>query len=193
MPKGSDYDWICTKSGHFSVIEFECEKTSPEIFSFSVKDGEKYLDTVRKTEKDRALKRPGYMLDGLGDLYGLISALIKAENAKYVPSSKEKKVLPAIFYIAENYNKHIKNDHLAALSGISAVYFRKLFKEVTGVSPAAYIQSVRMKKAEEMLKSDYSGITDIAYSLGYNNVYEFSKAFKKYKGKPPLQYAREHR
>ena len=35
-----------------------------------------------------------------------------------------------------------------------------------------------IKKAKEMLKSDYGSITDIAQSLGYFNIYDFSRAFK---------------
>ena len=38
------------------------------------------------------------------------------------------------------------------------------------------------KKAKEMLQCDYGSITDIALSLGYNNIYEFSKDFKKMQG-----------
>ena len=47
----------------------------------------------------------------------------------------------------------------------------------------------RKQKAKEMLASDYSGITDIAYSLGYNNVYEFSRSFKKQVGISPKAYS----
>ena len=43
LPKGCSYDWQCTRSGHFSIIEFESEKTFEEPFSFSVKNGEKIL------------------------------------------------------------------------------------------------------------------------------------------------------
>ena len=59
-----------------------------------------------------------------------------------------------------------------------------------GVSPAKYVKLIKMKKAEEMLKSDYSRITDIGYSLGYNNVYDFSRDFKKFIGISPLKYAK---
>lgn len=51
-----------------------------------------------------------------------------------------------------------------------------------GMSSTAFIQSVKMKKAMEMLQSDYASITAIAYSLRYNNVYEFSRSFKNYTG-----------
>lgn len=189
LPKGCDYDWCCTKSGHFSIIEFECPKKHIDIFSFNVKNGEAYLNTIKKMEIGRALKKPSYKLDEMRDLYGLISSLIKSAEKKYIPSATEQKILPVIEYIAKNYNKNLCNDELAALAGTSTVYFRKLFKEVTGMPPINYIQSVKMKKAKEMLASDYSGITDIAYSLGYNNVYEFSRSFKKQVGISPKAYA----
>lgn len=190
LPKGSSYDWCCTKSGHFAIVEFECQKTCNDIFTFNVKNGEMYLDTVKKTEINRSLKRPGYKLDELRDLYGLISSLLKSSEQKYLPSEKEKKIMPAIEYIAANYDKNISNDELAHLTGLSTVYFRKLFKQVTGTPPINYIQKLKMRKAKEMLKSDYSSIADIACSLGYNNVYEFSKSFKNYVGVSPSMYAK---
>jgi AraC-like DNA-binding protein len=71
---------------------------------------------------------------------------------------------------------------------MSTVYFRELFHKVYGVSPMNYIQNLRIRRAKEMLRSDYSSITDIAFALGYNNIYEFSKAFKKHTGVPPTKY-----
>ena len=192
LPKGSDYDWRCTEAGHFSIIEFECEKSFPEVFTFPIKNGESFLKTVRRMEIGRTLKKNAYLLDELRDLYGLISSLLKSAGQRYIPSAHERKILPAIRYIAENYSKHIRNEELAQVAGLSTVYFRKLFAEVTGMSPINYIQSLKMKKAMEMLQSDYSGITGIAYSLGYNNVYEFSRSFKKYTGKSPSQYAKQY-
>lgn len=192
LPKGCSYEWKCSESGHFSIVEFECDKTHSGIFSFNVKNGELYIKTIRKMEINRTLKKTAYSLDELSALYSLLSSLIKTSVQKYVPSGKERKILPAIKYIAQNYNKGICNGELAEITGLSAVYFRKLFKEVTGVSPIRYVQLIKMKKAEEMLKSDYATITDIAYSLGYNNVYEFSRDFKKHMGISPLKYAKSH-
>lgn len=192
LPKGCDYDWICTRSGHFSIVEFECEKTYHSIFSFNVKDGEQYYKIIKKMEVARALKKAAYALDELRDMYGIIASLLKSAEATYIHSSKKQKILPAIEYIAKNYNKHICNDELSSVTGLSTVYFRKLFKEAMGVSPINYIFSVKMNKAQKMLNSDYSSITDIAYSLGYNNVYEFSRDFKKYAGISPSKFAKQH-
>ena len=91
-------------------------------------------------------------------------------------------------YIEKNYKTNIKNDELASLCRLSVVYFRKLFTEVTGTSPIAYIQETRIKKAKEMLKSDYNSIAEISKSLGYSNIYHFSREFKKHVGIPPSKY-----
>lgn len=192
LPKGSHYNWHCTKSGHFTIVEFECKKTCSDIFLFHVKNGEHCHNILQKMETNRTLKKNAYMLEELKDLYGLLSFLLKTESHTYIPSGKKQKIIPAIEYIAENYNKHISNDALAAVTGLSTVYFRKLFKEITGLSPICYVKSVKMKKAQKMLQSDYSNISDIAYSLGYNNIYEFSRDFKKYMGISPLNYAKQH-
>lgn len=193
LPKGSNYDWCCKECGHFSIIEFECEKSCPDIFTFNVKNGEHFLKTIQKMEVNRTLKKTGYMLDEMHDLYGLISSLLKSSDTAYISSDKKQKITPAIEYIAKNYNKHISNDELATVSGLSTVYFRKIFKETMGDSPINYIKYIKIKKAKKMLQSDYSSITDIAYSLGYNNVYEFSREFKKHIGVSPLNYAKQHK
>ena len=190
LPKGCDYDWRCTESGHFSIIEFECNKSCSEIFSFNVKNGEAYLEAIKKMEIDRAFKKTACKLDEFKNLYSLISSILKTSEKKYIPSEREKRIFRAIEYIAQNYNKHITNIELADVCGLSAVYFRKLFRDITGMPPIKYVQLFKIKKAKEMLKSDYSSITDIAYSLGYNNVYEFSRDFKKYTGISPSKYVR---
>lgn len=192
LPKGCDYEWRCIESGHFAIIEFDCDKSNSDIFSFNVKNGEMYLKIIKKLEINRFLKKTTYILDELKDLYGLISSLLQSVEHKYLPSGKERTILSAIEYIAQNYNKKICNDELAAVTGLSTVYFRTLFNEIMGISPIRYAKLIRIKKAEEMLKSDYSSISDIAYSLGYNNVYEFSRDFKKNIGISPSKYAKSY-
>lgn len=48
-----------------------------------------------------------------------------------------------------------------------------------GTSPIAYVHELRIKKAKEILKSDYGTISEIAKSPGYLNIYDFSRDFKK--------------
>ena len=46
-----------------------------------------------------------------------------------------------------------------------------------------------IKKAKEMLKSDYGTLSDIALSIGYSSLYDFSRDFKKHTGTSPVESA----
>ncbi len=188
LPRGCCYDWQCTRAGHFSIIEFESEKTFEEPFSFSVKNGEKILKMFKDLEYKRNLRKPMAELESIRDTYSIILALTQNEEKQYLPTEKQQKISPAIEYISRHYNENITNDALAAIAGLSTVYFRKLFTGVMGVSPIAYVHRFRIEKAKEMLKSDYGTLSDMAQSLGYSSLYDFSRDFKKHTGVAPSKY-----
>lgn len=188
LPKGCSYDWHCTQSGHYLIIEFESELVCHNIFSFPVKHGEKILKLFKDLEYKRTLRNPMYETESIRDTYSILLLLVQSLQKKYLPTDKLGKINPALEYIANNYNKNIKNDVLANLCNLSTVYFRKLFTEIMGASPISYVHELRIKKAKEMLRSDYGNIKDIAESLGYLNIYDFSRTFKKYTGISPSKY-----
>ena len=189
LPKGCSYEWQCTRSGHFSIIEFESESTFCEPISFSVKNGEKILKKFKDLEYKRNLKKPMVELESIRDTYSILLVLMQAVEARYLPTEKQQKIAPAVEYISQHYNENITNDELAEISGISTVYFRKLFSSVVGVSPIVYARRLRIEKAKEMLRSDYGTLSDVAQSLGYASLYDFSRDFKKHTGVSPSKYA----
>lgn len=189
LPKGCSYDWCCTKSGHFTIIEFECKLSFDEPFSFPVKNGKKLLKKFKELEYKRNLKKPMVELESIMDTYSIILSLMQTEPEKYSPSDKQQILVPAMEYISQNYNKTITNDMLAGITGVSTVYFRKLFAQVVGVPPITFVHNLRIEKAKEMLRSDYSTLSDIAQSLGYSSLYDFSRDFKKHTGVAPSKYA----
>ena len=174
LPKGCSYSWECVKAGHYSVIEFDCQFTSDEIMTFPVSNGEKIAMAIKRLELEKAKKNEFIRLECIKETYAILLGLLKAEPHKYSPSKKQQKIAPALDFIAKNYGQHLKNDDLAQLCNMSTVYFRKLFKEVMGKSPIEYIQTLKIEKAKEILKSDYGSISDIAYELGYQNIYDLS-------------------
>ena len=188
LPKGCSYEWCCTNSGHYSIIEFESALTCNDIFVFSVKNSEKILKLFKELEYKRNLRKSMCEAESIRDTYSILLMLTQTMPEKYLPTEKRNKINPALDYIAKNYNRNIKNDDLARISGVSTVYFRKLFTDIVGTSPINSIHELRIKKAKEMLKSDYGSITDIAQSLGYLNIYDFSRTFKKYVGVSPSKY-----
>lgn len=188
LPNGCLYDWECTRSGHFSIIEFESEQTYCEPISFHIKHSEKILKQFKDVEYKRNLKDTMFEMESIRDVYSIILSIISQSIDRYTPNSKMQKIQPAIEYISQNFDKRISNEILSGVTGLSTIYFRKLFTEVIGISPIAYTKQMRIEKAKEMLKSDYGTLSDIAQSLGYLNLYDFSRDFKKHTGTAPSKY-----
>ena len=188
LPRGCSYDWKCTKAGHYSVIEFESELTHFEPISFPVRHGEKILKLIKELEYKLNIRHFAFEGEMIMDTYSIILTLLQSISEKYIPNSKQQKLRAALEYISQNYDKNITNDTLAGISGMSTVYFRKLFTEVMGTSPIAYARGLRIEKAKEILQSDYATLGDVAQSLGYQSLYDFSRDFKKHTGVAPSKY-----
>ena len=77
---------------------------------------------------------------------------------------------------------------LCEMAGLGETRFRKLFKEQTGKSPGEYLRDMRMTVAGRRLLLSAESVSDIAYSVGYEDVNFFIRVFKKYFGVTPNQY-----
>ena len=97
-----------------------------------------------------------------------------------------------INYLNENYEHKISLEQIAHNMYLSPVYISKIFKEETGESPINYLIKIRLEKAREiLLQSEGGSIKNIANQVGYDDVYHFSKLFKKYYGISPLYYKKK--
>jgi len=68
---------------------------------------------------------------------------------------------------------------LAALCGISDQYLRTLFKNFTGQTPVAYINTLRLEQARELLQSGGVTVAEAAEACGFESPGYFARMFKK--------------
>lgn len=116
-------------------------------------------------------------------VYELFSQL-QASTDRGSPSDL---VAYALRYIHEHYNEAVTMDQLADLLGCSSSYMYRLFKAEIGKSPNDYIISLRMEQAQRYLLTTQLNLREIALTVGYADVYYFSRLFKKQFGVSPLQ------
>lgn len=113
----------------------------------------------------------------------------KQKGCNFESYNKNYVVKKIVTYLNENYSSKISLDKIAKNMYLSPVYISKIFKEETGESPINYLIKIRLEKAREILVSgDNGSIKHIANMVGYDDVYHFSKLFKKYYGISPLYY-----
>lgn len=100
-------------------------------------------------------------------------------NKKYV-------VEQIIHYFEEHYNEKISLDRIAGNMYLSPFYISKLFKSETGMTPIRHLIDIRLERAKVILEEDRDiSIQEAAISVGYDDVFYFSKLFKKKYGCAP--------
>lgn len=72
--------------------------------------------------------------------------------------------------------------------GLSRSHFSRSFTSRFGLSPNDFIQNIRMDKAVEMLEKSQYSITEIALSIGYPDLYSFTRAFSRHFSLSPSSY-----
>lgn len=126
---------------------------------------------------------PASRLRCISVLYDLIADFYQNDIIHIIGREAYNKVLPAIHYIDENYFDEINLDSLAKLCIMSKTNFRRTFHAVFGVSPIQYLLSVRIRRAEELLKHSGYTISQIAEKCGFKDYEYFCRTFKKRIGK----------
>ena len=84
--------------------------------------------------------------------------------------------------------KNISPEQIAQQLGVGYSWFRRIFKEYTGISPAQYQQQLRLAEAKERLANGTSSISTIAYDLGFANSNQLSTFFRQHEGISPRTF-----
>jgi AraC-like DNA-binding protein len=76
-------------------------------------------------------------------------------------------------------------EQLAGVAGLSMSSFKRIFKEVAGIPPHAYILRKRIDRAQELLRGGKGTVTEIAFACGFPSSQYFATAFKRVTGLTP--------
>jgi AraC-like DNA-binding protein len=96
-------------------------------------------------------------------------------------------------WTTQNPSQRFKPSDLARRCGLSADYFTRLFRRSFKLNPKAWILKRRLQHAAGMLAESDRSISDIAAELGYDDLYLFSRQFKKELGLSPRVWRKSHR
>ncbi len=98
----------------------------------------------------------------------------------------------ALNYIHSKYMYALSVEDIAQTVGLERSYFTTLFTRQVGISPGKYLQNHRMEIAATLLTRDNCSVSTTALSVGYPDIYTFSKTFKRHFGMSPREYAKHN-
>ncbi|GAB4412293.1 MAG: AraC family transcriptional regulator [Anaerolineae bacterium] len=94
-------------------------------------------------------------------------------------------------FLRQNLHSRLTLDEMAAHARLSKSHFIRLFKEQTGYSPVDYFIHLKMQHACMLLSVTRKTVREIAWEIGYDDPYYFSRIFKKVIGMSPRRYREE--
>lgn len=97
----------------------------------------------------------------------------------------------AAHYMNEHLGERLSLDDICAYLGYSKSYFIRVFTKEVGCSPIAYLMNLKVERARHLLINSPLKINQIAFMLGFDDPYYFSKFFTKITGSSPRAYRRE--
>ena len=120
-----------------------------------------------------------YLLNGLTQEQDFANFLFKLT----LPKKRNIKA-----FMDSNFDKPLKIEDYAYLTGRSLSTFRRDFKSYFDTTPQKWLKDKRMEKAMNLLNEKERSVTDLAYEVGYENISYFIKEFKVKYGVSPKQY-----
>ncbi|NGZ77909.1 AraC family transcriptional regulator [Saccharibacillus alkalitolerans] len=130
-------------------------------------------------------------LDRLAEFYRIFASLERAA----LPESGEPDGISwlqrGLEYMEIHYAEGITVEDVARHAGVGRTYFSKKFHERYGHTPVRHMQRLKLDEARMLLEQTNYSLSEIAHSVGYPDLFSFSKAFKKHTGLPPRQYRQQ--
>jgi AraC-like DNA-binding protein len=138
-------------------------------------------------EHKRSGERSFLLLSGL--MLQLISVLIAdSEKNHHAENMRWKEMEKSAETIRLSGDKAININEVAKECRLSLSHFRKIFREFHGVSPRYMHNQAVIQKACELLAYGKMNVSEIASTLGYSNVHNFSRSFSKIMKVSPKNY-----
>jgi AraC-like DNA-binding protein/CheY-like chemotaxis protein len=110
------------------------------------------------------------------------------EMLREATTDKPQTVLRAINYIRENLSGDVSLTRLAREANLSKFHFCRLFKKHIKLSPKEFVGYLRVQRAKELLIRDDLNVSMVSAEIGYNDVSNFIRQFKKITGITPSDY-----
>jgi len=123
----------------------------------------------------------------------LMNLKLDADSVSFKQTPTVNKLAEVLDYIDEHIAQNMTVEELAGIVYMHPNSFIRLFKQYAGMPPIQYITHKKIEKAKQSLALTGLSVTEISEQLGFNDMFYFSKQFKKHAGATPTDYRRQTR
>ncbi|SKA63236.1 AraC family transcriptional regulator [Enterovibrio nigricans] len=105
----------------------------------------------------------------------------------------QSRISEVVDYVMHNYQTPIRLKTVADMLGMTESYFSRFFHQSSGHRFTDFVNRVRIQRACVLLSDTEDTIADISKDVGFHNLANFSRQFRRIKGVSPLVYRKNTR
>ena len=137
-----------------------------------------------------SLKQRFYEHSCAADLQQLLVILSRSVSAGIpnIPDGQRKQMEQVQLWICHNIDRNISLEDMATQCCMSPGRFSHVFRQCVGIPPHAYLSTLRLEKAKELLLYTPDSLNEIAHQIGMPDPNYFSRFFKQATGLSPSAF-----
>ncbi len=144
-------------------------------------------------EADELKVRAKNLVEQRQKLREKFSKQIEIKPGEIAASSMDEQFLERLLSVFEKHlsESGYSTESFAREVGMSRSHLHRKLKALTDLSTHEFILNMRLKRAAQLLKKKAGNVSEIAYTVGFENPANFSKAFKNQFGQSPRDFVKE--
>jgi AraC-like DNA-binding protein len=184
--------WLRRLPGYHSLFVLEpvyrCRQKIRNRLRLSASELKPVARLVNSFTEELANKRPAYQAIVIAHWQMLLAHLCRVFSDVADGEAPFSPLADTIAFMELHYAEKLSLRDLARRAHLSPNHFIRMFRQYYGMTPARYVNDLRIDRARELLRGTERSVTDIALSCGFGDSNYFARAFRKVEGLTPRAY-----
>ncbi|MBQ8371599.1 MAG: helix-turn-helix transcriptional regulator [Clostridia bacterium] len=186
--KSDGYSVRCIERGRSLCVSFSADTDIPT--SVYPREGDVRIEKLFKGIMSHAsLERESNKYYAAAKIYELLSIITEGRPHPRGTDVGHEAIFKAHEIILDNYR--VPGFNAGALytgCGVGEKQFTRIFRSLFGISPTQLVIELRMNTAARLIGEGYMSVSEVAEFVGYDDVFYFSRLFKKHFSLSPTKY-----
>lgn len=117
----------------------------------------------------------------------------RTQGTPTLQTRDRRRAVEVAMWMDAHAHEDIDLDAAARAAGLSTFHFLRLFAKALGVTPHQYLVRSRLRHAARLLADEGRAVTDVAYDVGFKDLSNFVRSFRRAAGVSPGAFRRAAR